>query len=264
MAYALITGASGGIGWAMARELASRKHDILLLARSGEQLQKNAEELRRVFNVNADFLAIDLSAPDVALNVRDWLSQKNYSIDILINNAGYAVWGKMQNLTREEINAMMRLNMFTLSDMCKVLLPMLQNNKRAYIMNVSSTSAYQAVGTLANYAATKAFVLVFTRGLRKELKGTNVSATCLSPGPTSTGFVDRANMGAIKEKAEKFSVEPESVAKAGINGMLADKAEIVPGVLNYVGAKMAEILPKGLIEKIAMDLYIVKDKGPKT
>lgn len=259
MAYALITGSSGGIGWAMARELASQKHDILLVARSGEQLSKNADELRQKYGVKADVLVLDLSLPDAVLKVAQWLNEKNYLIDILINNAGFAAWGTVQNLSREEINEMMRLNMFTLSDMCKVLLPDLQKNKQAYIMNVSSTSAYQAVGTLANYAATKAFVLVFTRGLRKELKGTSVSVTCLSPGPTSTGFIARANMDVIKEKAEKFSVTPESVAKIAIHGMLAGKAEIIPGALNWVAAKMAEIMPKGITEKIAMDLYKVKN-----
>ncbi|HZV71076.1 MAG TPA: SDR family oxidoreductase [Saprospiraceae bacterium] len=258
MAYALITGASGGIGWALARELASRKHDILLLARSGDVLRDNAKELREKYGVNADYLDIDLSKPDIALTVDNWLAEKNYSIDILINNAGYASWGKVQDVSRDTINDMMRLNMLTLADMCKVLLPNLQKNKQAYIMNVSSTSAYQAVGTLANYAASKAFVLVFTRGLRKELNGTNVSVSCLSPGPTSTGFMDRAKMDAIKEKAEKFNVSPESVAKIAINGMFANKAEIIPGALNWLGAKMAEIMPKGLTEKIAMDLYKVK------
>ncbi|MEP6645479.1 MAG: SDR family oxidoreductase [Saprospiraceae bacterium] len=258
MSYALITGASGGIGWAMAKELASAKHDILLLARSEEQLKSNADDLRKNFGVKADYLAIDLSVQDAALKVATWLREKNFAIDILINNAGFATWGKLQDLSRQELNEMMFLNMVTLSDMCKVLLPMLQLNKHAYILNVSSTSAYQAVGTLASYAATKAFVLVFSRGLHKELKGTNVSVSCLSPGPTSTGFVDRAHMEVIKEKAEKFSVTPESVAKIAIKGMYAKKAEIIPGALNYVAAKMAEIMPKSITEKIAMDLYKVK------
>ncbi|MEO6133414.1 MAG: SDR family NAD(P)-dependent oxidoreductase, partial [Saprospiraceae bacterium] len=169
MPYALITGASGGIGWAMAKELASAKHDILLLARSEDQLKSNAEELRQKFGVKADYLAIDLSDADVALKVHSWLLEKNYPIDILINNAGFAIWGKLEDLQRNIVNEMMRLNMLTLADMCKVLLPLLRKNKRAYIMNVASTSAYQAVGTLSNYGATKAFVLLFTRGLHNEL-----------------------------------------------------------------------------------------------
>ncbi len=258
MAYALITGASGGIGWAMARELASRKHDILLLARSGEILQKNTEELKQKFGVQADYLALDLSVPDVALKVLDWLKQKNYSIDILINNAGYALWGNLNDLGRDDLNRMMQLNMLTMSDMCKVMLPLLQNNQHGYILNVSSASAYQAVPTISTYAATKAFVLLFSRGLTSEMKGTNVSVSCICPGPTSTGFIDRANMGPLKDKAEKFSVQPEVVARIGINGMYAGRAEIIPGALNWLGAKLAEILPKVVSESIGANLYKVK------
>ena len=255
MAYALVTGASGGIGWALAKELASRKHALLLLARSEENLNKNTQELRQRFGVEADYLAIDLSIPDSALQVRDWLQEKSYDINILINNAGFGSWGAVKELQRNELNQMMQLNMLTLADFCKVLLPNLEKNTHAYILNVSSTASYQAVPTLATYAATKAFVLLFSRGLRWELKGGPVSVSCLSPGATATGFIDRANMGILKEKAEKFSMKPEQVAKIAINGMLANKAEIIPGFINWSTVKLVQLLPKVLPELIARNLY---------
>ncbi|HJW28178.1 MAG TPA: SDR family oxidoreductase, partial [Saprospiraceae bacterium] len=246
MAYSLITGASGGIGWALSKELASRKHDILLLARSGEQLRKNADQLQKDYGVRADYFEIDLSAPDAALKVLDWLQQKQYAIDILINNAGYAVWGKFQDLSRDELNRMMQLNMITMADMCKVLLPLLQQQKPAYLLNVSSTSGYQAVPTLSSYAASKAFVLLFTRGLHREMKGSNVSVSCLCPGTTTSGFMDRANMEPLKKTAEKFTMDATLVAKKAIDGLLAGKAEIIPGFMNWFSAKMAEIVPKAI------------------
>lgn len=255
MAYALITGASGGIGWALAQELASRKHDVLLVARSEATLSKNAQELAQRFGIAADFLALDLSSPNAAIRVNDWLTSKNYSIDILINNAGFGSWGKLETINRDELNQMMQLNMQTLADLCKVLLPSLQKNKEAYILNVASTAAYQAVPTLTTYAATKAFVLLFSRGLRWELVGTPVSVSCLSPGATSTGFIDRANMGFLKERAEKFSMKADEVARIAIQGMYSGKTEIIPGALNWISAKMAELMPKSLPEKIAMNLY---------
>jgi short-subunit dehydrogenase len=150
---------------------------------------------------------------------------------------------------------MMQLNMVTLANLCRLLLPVLKKEKRSYILNVSSTAAYQSVPTLSLYAATKAFVLVLTRGLNWELKGTSVSASCLSPGPTSTGFIDRANLGRIKERAEKFSMSAEAVAKIAINGMYAGKAEIIPGITNWLSAKLAEIVPKQIPEAIARNLY---------
>ena len=256
MAYSLITGASGGIGLALARELAARKHDLLMIARSEDKLRQYARELSGSFGVNVDYLALDLSLPDSAIQVKDWLTEKNYGIDILINNAGYGIWGKMQDLSREELNAMMQLNMLTVADMCKVMLPLLQKNNKAYILNVSSTSAYQAVPAMSTYAATKAFVLLFTRGLHLELKGTNVSVSCIAPGTTTTGFNDRARLSdRIKATAEKFTMEPEVVAQKAVDGMFAGKMEIIPGFTNWISAKMSEILPKGIPEKIAAGIY---------
>ena len=255
MPFALITGASGGIGWALAKELASRKHDVLLLARSGENLKKNCEELQQKFGVVSDYLAIDLAISDAVLRVKDWLREKGYSINILINNAGYGIWGNFSDLRREELNQMMHLNMQTVADFCKVLLPELQKNQRAFILNVASTASYQAIPTLATYAATKAFVVLFSRGLRWELKGSSVSVTCLSPGATSTGFIDRANMGSMKEKAEKFSMKAEDVARIAVKGMFADRAEIIPGFVNWISVKAVGLLPKSITERIAKGLY---------
>lgn len=255
MAYALITGASGGIGLALARELASKKHDVLLVARTADALRRNCEEIRTTFQVAADYLAMDLSKPEAAFEVRNWIAGKGYTIDILINNAGYGSWGKLKDIPREELNNMMHLNMQTLADFCKIFLPDLEKQNKAYILNVSSTAAYQAVPTLSTYAATKAFVLLFTRGLRWELKDSPVSVSCLSPGSTSTGFIDRANLGMLKERAEKVSMKAEDVARIAVKGMFAGKAEIVPGFLNWMSVAFVKHLPKALTEKIAAGLY---------
>jgi uncharacterized protein len=255
MAYALITGASGGIGLAMARELAVRKHDLLLVARSGQTLQQLADDIRGKHQVKVEVLAIDLSTPDAPKAVLTWIQSANYPVDILINNAGFGSWGMYDEIPEAEFQGMMQLNMVTLANLCRLLLPILKKENRSYILNVSSTAAYQAVPTLSLYAATKAFVLVLTRGLNWELKGTSVTASCLSPGPTTTGFIDRANLGRIKEKAEKFSMSAEAVARIALNGMFAGKAEIIPGVTNWLSAKLAEIVPKQIPETIARNLY---------
>ena len=258
MPFALVTGASGGIGLALAKELASRKHDVLLVARTAESLRKNAEDIHQRFGVQADYLAVDLSAPHAAAEVYQWTRRKNYTIDILINNAGFGSWGTFDEIDEKEFNGMMQVNMVTLAELCRAFLPELRQQPKAYILNVASTAAYQAVPTLSLYAATKGFVLLLTRGLNHELRGTSVSASCLSPGPTSTGFIDRANLGMIRERAEKFSMTPEAVAKAALKGMYAGKAEIIPGLPNWLSAKLAEIVPKGIPEGIAKNLYKTK------
>ena len=259
MAFALITGGSGGIGFYLARELASRKHNIILVARSSEQLSQRCAELSKAFNIRAEFLSLDLSTPDAHLTLKSWLHQNSFSIDILINNAGYGIWNPVEKTTLDELTNMMQLNMNTLVNLCYTLLPDLKTHKKSFILNVASTAAYQAVPTLTTYAATKAFVVLFTRGLRQELMKSSVSVSCLSPGATSTGFIDRAGMASMKERAEKFSMKPEAVAKIGIKGMLKGKAEIIPGFVNWLSVQFTYLVPKSLTEKIAQELY----KNPK-
>jgi short-subunit dehydrogenase len=124
------------------------------------------------------------------------------------------------------------------------------------VLNVASTAAYQAVPSLTLYAASKAFLLSFSRGLRYELKDTRVSVTCLSPGATTTGFGDRAGMGAeLQQVANKVSMTADAVAEAAVAGMLAGDAEIIPGVLNKVSAGLTSVVPKGIVEKIAAGIY---------
>jgi len=255
MSYALITGASKGIGRAMAFELARRKLNLLLVARSASELQTLSDELRKQHGVQTDILAIDLSQPDAAAQVKKWCLDKGYPVSILINNAGYGLWGRFGQLTLAQQRNLMQLNMQALVDLTYEMLPLLKQHPKAYILNVSSTAAYQAVPTMSVYSASKAFVLVFTRGLRYELRNTSVSVTCLSPGATSTNFIERAGMQAMQAMAAKFEMTPEEVAKIAIDGMFKKKAEIVPGLLNSVTVKATYFLPKWLTEKMAANLY---------
>ncbi len=137
-----------------------------------------------------------------------------------------------------------------------LLLPALRQQPHAYILNVASTAAYQAVPTLTVYAASKAFLLSFSRGLRYELRDTTVSVTCLSPGATTTDFADRAGMNAaLQATANKVSMTPAQVAQAGVVALLAGEAEVIPGALNKVSAALTALVPKKLTEKIAAGIY---------
>lgn len=253
--FALITGASGGIGYYFAHELAKRKHNLILVARSENKLQKLATELKEKYSIACDYLPIDLSQPNASAQITSWCNSNQYEIDILINNAGYGLFGSFENQDLKDVTNMLQLNMNTLVELCHVFMPQLKSKSKAYILNVASTASYQAVPTLASYAASKAFVVLFTRGLRYELKNTNISVSCLSPGTTSTNFMNRAGMESLKERAEKFSMSAEVVAKIGIEGMLKGKAEIIPGFVNWFSAKLTGFVPKALTEKIAASLY---------
>jgi uncharacterized protein len=260
--YALITGASKGIGKAMAVELAKRKYNLLLVARSEDILKKLAADLAQQHEVKVDYLAIDLSAPQSAETIKNWCEAKQYAVNILINNAGYGLWGWFEKMSLAEQRNMMQLNMNSVVELSYAFLPLLrktaeQTGKQAYLLNVSSTTAYQAVPTMSVYAATKSFVLSFTRGLRFELQGTPISVTCLSPGATATDFSDRAKMAeSLKATAEKVNMTPEEVAQIGINAMFRGDAEVIPGFINAFSAKMTSFAPKSLVEKIAAGIYV--------
>jgi short-subunit dehydrogenase len=253
--YAMVTGASKGIGRSMAIALAKRKINLLLIARSANELISLQTEIKSQYGVEVDILSIDLSQPQAPTAVLNWVIEKNYSVYILINNAGYGLWGKFSELDLTAQLEMCQLNMTTVTSLCHLLLPLLSKEKQAYILNVSSTAAYQAVPTLAIYSATKAFVLSFTRALRFELKDGPVSVSCLSPGPVDTGFAHRAGLDAFNKMAEKFNMRPDEVAEIALKGMFAKKSEIIPGFTNIISVYANRILPKGFIEKMAAGIY---------
>ncbi len=258
MSYALVTGASSGIGLCMAQQLAAKKYDLLLVARSEARLKEIQQELQIKYKVAVQVLSWDLAQPGSSNKVISWAAA--YDVEILINNAGFGIWGNLEENVSEELHAMIHLNQVTLVELCKAFTPLFTKRKnKSYILNIGSTAAYQAVPALAVYAASKAFVVSFTRALRWELKDTNISVSCFSPGTTSTGFMDRAKMDdALKQKAEKFTMTAEEVARIGLKGMFAGKAEIIPGFINWISVKMVSFVPKSVTEGIAYKLYKTK------
>ena len=255
MPYALITGASKGIGKAFAQKLAERHHDVLLVSRSGDLLKQLADELISKYKIKAYYLPLDLSILNASEKILEWIQSNQFEVDILINNAGYGLWGKFSELDLNEQEEMIRVNIHTLVHLTHKMIPVLQKQKKSYILNVSSTTAYQAIPTLAVYAAAKSFILSFTRSLSHEMKGTNISVSCLSPGTTKTDFVERSRMYHMKALSDKMSMTPKAVAAIGLKGMFAGKREIIPGVTNKVGAFLAQHAPKWLTEKTAAGIY---------
>jgi hypothetical protein len=256
MAYALITGASKGIGLAIANELARRKFDLLLVARSESLLQEIAGQLASEHGIKTDFMAVDLVETGAAQRIFDWTQQKKYGVQMLVNNAGYGLSGLFEKHALTEHTAMMTVNMTALVELTYLYLPQLQQQSKAYILNIGSSAAYQAVPRLSLYSASKAFVLQFSRGLHQELRKSSVSVTCVCPGSTDTDFANRAQIGEKGRKAaEKVNMTPEDVARQAVEATLAGKTEVVTGLLNKAGKLMAWLLPKGLVEKTAGSIY---------
>jgi len=253
--YALITGASKGIGKSIANLLAQQGYNVLLIARAENELEQLAVSIRSVYKVDARYLAIDLSEAGATERVVNWFNALSVPLSILINNAGYGVFGRFdQNKLTEQMN-MLNVNINAVVELTYKLLPVLKQQQQAYILNLSSTAAYQAMPGFALYAASKTFILNYSRALAFELKDTPVSVTCLCPGPTDTNFASRAGMDNLAELAEKFNMQPDEVARIGLKAMFNKKAEVIPGFLNKMGATGARHLNKSLIEGISARLY---------
>lgn len=260
MKQALVTGASKGLGKAFAYLLAAQGYNLLLVARSEKLLLEEGEIITKKFGVSVNIVAIDLSKSDSTSTVISWCTQHNFKPSVLINNAGYACWGFFEKIELQEHRQMLQVNMNTLVNLTHELLPVLKQAQKSYILNVASTTAFQSVPTMALYAASKAFVRSFTRGLRYELRNSSVSVTCLSPGPIATNFIKQAGMEVMQETAKKFEMSADEVARIGLHAMFKGKSESIPGIINYLTVKASFIVPDLLLEKIAASLYLTKLK----
>lgn len=256
MSYALITGASKGIGKAIAFELAAKGYNLLLVARSEDLLEQVSEEIKAKHNVSVSYLAIDLSSANAAQEVFDWCTRQQLDLSVLVNNAGFGMSGAFQKYPLEQHLNMLQVNCTTLVQLTYLFLPQLKQQRQAYILNIASSAAYQAVPYLSLYAGSKALVLYFTRGLRHELRNTSVSVTCISPGATDTEFNTRAKIGPKAMKAaEKVIMTPEQVGKVAVDSMFKKKAEVIVGALNKLGSFLSWLLPKNLVETTTANLY---------
>lgn len=256
MPFALITGASKGIGKAIAELLAARGYDLLLVARSADLLEQVSSQIHSVTNRKCLWLAADLAEDQAAESIFAWCDQNHYEVAVLVNNAGYGLSGPFEKYSPKEHADMLHVNMITLTKLARLFLPGLLKQPSGFILNIASTASYQAVPYLTAYAASKAYVLSFSRGLWQELRNTNVSVSCVCPGPTDTNFIDRALVGTKGRKAaERFNMSAGEVAKMAVDSLFRRRPELITGGMNKLSAFFAWLLPKTLVESVAKKLY---------
>lgn len=242
---ALVTGASAGLGIEFARQLAKRGHRLVLAARRKERLDALTGELG-----NARAMAIDLSKQDAATRVMADLEAHGESVDLLVNNAGFGLIGRFAKADAARLRQMIDLNVGTLTDLCRAVAPAMIERKSGAILNVASTAAFQPGPKMAVYFATKAFVLSLSEALHEELKPHGVKVTCLCPGPTRTEFGDVAGFGG-NGMFDKVAMNALEVVEAGLKALDRNKAVVIPGLINKVGAASTRFAPRSTVRKIA-------------
>lgn len=256
MSYALITGASKGIGRAIARELASRKINVLLVARSESLLASLADEIENDYKVQCHYRVADLSTTEAPDKIYQWCIGQQYPVHILVNNAGYGLSGSFDSRSIDEHIDIINVGMLSTIKLIHLFLPQLKQQPKAYILNIGSSAAYQAVPYLATYAAAKSFIVSFSRALKYELRHSNVKVSIVSPGVTDTDFSIRAN---VPEKglrtAEKIAMTPEQVAKIAVASMFKERTEVLTGFITKAATFFVKLLPKKFSEKTAAKFY---------
>jgi uncharacterized protein len=244
MRTALITGASGGIGLELARIFAREGYELVLVARSRDRLDQIAAELKPA--------PVQVIAKDLTLaGAPEEIQREVPKIDVLVNNAGYGVYGPfVKNPLADELG-MLQLNMTALVVLTKLYLPGMVAARNGKILNVASTAAFQPGPFMALYYATKAFVLSFSEAIASELEGTGVTVTAFCPGPTATGFQERSHLGNSRIMKRMKVMDARTVAEAGYRALMAGKPVAIPGALNKLLAQSVRFSPRSIVTKIA-------------
>ncbi len=248
MAHTLITGASSGIGEEFARQLAAKRHDLILIARSVDKLDKLADELKNKFQVDVRIFAIDLATDNSAEKVFEECQKANLEVNFLINDAGIGLIGKFDNFELPRIQEMLLLNVVTLTKLTYLFMPQLKKHKGTLI-NLASQIAFSPAPYMAAYAGTKAYVLSFTEAIHLEFEKENVQILALCPGPTYTRFFERTQASPDTIKA-KFR-PPKDVVEEAFNALKSKKSTTVVGWENKAMICLFRFLPRSLLARIA-------------
>lgn len=243
---ALVTGASGGIGEQIAIRLARAGYSLVLVARNEAALAAIGARLARDHGVRTTALSMDLAEANAALAIAERVRSLGIDVEILINNAGYAVSGAFAaSPPRAELD-MLQVNVMALVQLTREFLPAMITRRRGRVMNLASTAAFAPGPFMAGYYASKAFVLSFSQAVNAELRGSGVTMTAVCPGPTATNFAKRAGV-TDSPLFRRGVMSADDVADAAVNGMMAGKAVVIPGVRNKLLSLGSRLAPRQML-----------------
>jgi len=243
----LVTGASSGIGRELADLFAEDGHELVLVARREERLRQAAADLEKRHGARAHVVPADLALPDATERIGDAVERLGLTIDHLVNNAGFSVYGPFTETDLDAERDLIAVNVTAVTALAKRFLPAMVARGAGRILNVASTAAFQPGPRMAVYYASKAYVLSFSLALSVETAGTGVTVTALCPGPSPTGFAERA--GALRTPLFRtgwFSTDPRTVARAGYEGMRRGERIVVPGMIHKAHDLAVRLVPRSM------------------
>jgi uncharacterized protein len=246
---ALITGASSGIGYELALLLARDGFDCILVARGHDKLNELAARLESEFRVKTLVLPKDLSKPTAVDEIHEEVSAASMQVDVLVNNAGFPVFGLFTDTDVHAELEMLQVNVVALTQLTKLYLKGMIARRYGRVLNLASTAAFLPGPLMAVYYASKAYVLSFSEALANELRGTGVTVTALSPGPTRTGFQKRGQLEDSRLVQGQIA-DARSVALAGYRGLMAGKAIVIPGFTNKLIPWIVRVSPRSMVPRV--------------
>jgi hypothetical protein len=245
---ALVTGACSGIGLAIARRLAARGHDLVLVSNRAAEITRAAAEIHAAHGVAAHAVAMDLARREAAAELYAEVHARGVEIDILVNNAGLFFFGQVADASPEKAAAMLELHVVTPSLLCTLFTKEMRARRRGHVLIVSSISAWRDFPGIGYYGSSKKYLLGFSRALRSELAPFGVNVTCLAPGATATGLYDPSVVPVDLAKRLGVMMDPDDVAEAGLAAMFRGDALCVPGALTRAMAACAAVMPQAAID----------------
>lgn len=254
--YILLTGASSGIGYEMANQLAAKRMNLILVARTETKLEQMQAELTDKYGIVVEYIVADLSEVDAAIDLYKAVQQRNYLVTALVNNAGVGIYGNFIETSLDEELSMIQLNISSLVALTKLFSKDMVSRKSGRIMNISSLVAFLPMPYFAVYSATKAFVKAFSETLAAELEGTGVIVSSLYPGTVDTGFTTPEMQTTNLHKTK--AMHPKEVALQGVEHLLYGKGKKVVGFQNWFNSKLASFVPDSIMMKIKKNLASVK------
>ncbi len=249
MSTALITGASGGIGYELAKLFARDHHNLVLVARSADKLTQVANELQ-AHGVTVKTITLDLAEPPAPKFLFNQLQREGIAVDILVNNAGFGVYGEFAQRPEAEILGQIDLNIRALTELTRLFLPPMIARRNGRVMNVASTAAFQAGPMMAVYYASKAYVLLFSEAIANELRNTGVTVTCFCPGATHTDFAQRA--GVVNSRLFKLgAMSAAKVALDGYRAVMEGRGLAISGAHNWIVAQSTRFAPRKMVTAVS-------------